>query len=58
MYIEEIIIVTVVWLFQLHILWQYTIAGLDRWTGPVDWNGGLVEIVYYVTNNYNAVGVD
>ena len=24
---------------------RYTIAGLDRWTGPVDWNGGLAEIV-------------
>ena len=25
--------------------WRYTIAGLDRWNGPVDWNGGLAEIV-------------
>ena len=21
------------------------IGGLDQWTGPVDWNGGLAEIV-------------
>ncbi len=25
--------------------WRYTIAGLDWWTGLVDWTGGLVEIV-------------
>ena len=22
-------------------IWGYTIAGLDWWTGPVDWTGGL-----------------
>ena len=31
-----------IYMYILH-LWAYTIAGLDRWTGPVDWNGGLAE---------------
>ena len=35
-----LLVVVVVYFFG-----RYTIAGLDRWTGPVDWNGGLAEIV-------------
>ena len=31
---------------------EYTIAGLDWWTGPVDWNGGLTfELILGVLRN-------
>ena len=35
-----------------HINWEYTIAGLDWWTGPVDWTGGLTfELILGVLRN-------
>ena len=36
---------------------RYTIAGLDRWTGPVDWNGGLAEIVPKLVPRLNSNSV-
>ena len=29
---------------------EYTIAGLDWWTGPVDWTGGLTFEAFCATH--------
>ena len=29
--------------------WLYTIGGLERWTGLVDWTTGLTDLYYAVT---------
>lgn len=35
--------------------WQYTIAGLDQWTGPVDWTSRLEQIQCAPIHSHNTV---